>query len=112
MERVVAEYAAIGTAVEKLYAGYDDAQLALLTDYATRSAAVTQAITAGLRSADQAKGEYSDGLSAPLGVVSAGRLEIVGNFSKFRMRAASGMPELFRARFDRRAPGCVSRAGR
>lgn len=104
MERVAAEYAAVGAAVEDLYGGYDDAQLALLTDYAIRSAEVTQAITARLRSEGQATGEYSDGLSAPLGGVTAGRLEIVGNLSKFRMRAASGMPELFRARFDRRAP--------
>jgi DNA-binding MarR family transcriptional regulator len=104
MERVVAEYAAIGAAVEKLYAGYDDAQLALLTDYATRSAEATQAITARLRAVGQAGGEESDGLSAPLGAVTAGRLEIVGNLSKFRIRADGGMPELFRASFDRRAP--------
>jgi DNA-binding MarR family transcriptional regulator len=111
MERVAAEYAAIAAAVATLYAGYDEGQLALLTDYATRSAELTQAITARLRSEVEPPGEYTDGLSAPLGETTAGRLVLVGNLSRFRIRAASGMAELFRARFDRRTPRVVVHDG-
>ena len=50
MERVRTAYAAIGAGVQDLYATFDDAQLALLIDYAERSTEITRRITAELRS--------------------------------------------------------------
>jgi DNA-binding MarR family transcriptional regulator len=104
MERVRAAYAAVGSGVDELYAGFDDAQLALLADYAERSAEITRRITAEMRG-QEIPGVEADGeLSAPLGTATAGRLEIIASVARMRIGALAGMTDLYRASFDRRSP--------
>jgi DNA-binding MarR family transcriptional regulator len=105
MERVRAAYAAVGAGVQDLYAAFDDQQLALLVEYAERSAEITRRITGELRSAAGGSGEEVEGeLSAPLGGVTAGRLEVNASVSRLRIGSDAEMPDLYRATFDGRPP--------
>jgi len=105
MERVRAEFAAVGASAAELYASYDEAQLALLLDYSSRSSEATRRITQEIRAREHAAGEAVEGeLSAPLGEVTAGRLEVVASVSRLRIGSAAQMSDLFRASFDRRPP--------
>jgi DNA-binding MarR family transcriptional regulator len=105
MARVRAAYAAVGGAVQELYASFDDAALALLVDYAERSTEITRRITADIRRVERGPAGVSEGeLSAPLGDVPAGRLEINASVVRMRIGSDAGMPDLFRASFDGRPP--------
>jgi DNA-binding MarR family transcriptional regulator len=105
MERVRAAYAAVGSGVQEMYSGYDDAQLALIAEYAEASAELTRRITTEMRARDRSPGEQAQGeLSAPLGDVTAGRLEVNASVARLRIGTASGIPDLYRASFDRRPP--------
>jgi DNA-binding MarR family transcriptional regulator len=105
MERVRAAYAAVGSGAQEIYAGYGEAQLALLVDYSERSAELTRRLTAEMRAAAGRTGEsFADHLSAPLGGVTAGRLEVAASVSRLRIGADATMPDLYRALFEKRAP--------
>jgi DNA-binding MarR family transcriptional regulator len=112
MERVRAAYATVGSEVEELYAGYDDAQLAFLVDYTERNAEMTRRITTEMRVRDRGTaGEAEGSLSAPLGEVTSGRLEIVASVVRMRIDSDREMPDLYRASFERRAPRIRVSAG-
>jgi DNA-binding MarR family transcriptional regulator len=112
MERVRAAYAAVGSEVEDLYAGYDDAQLAFLVEYAERNAELTRRITTEMRLRDQGGARESEGrLSTPRGDVTSGRLEIVASVVRMRIDSNREMPDLYRASFERRAPRIRVSAG-
>ncbi len=112
MERVRAAYAAVGSEVEDLYAGYDDAQLAFLVEYAERNAELTRRITTEMRLRDQGGARESEGrLSTPRGDVTSGRLEIVASVVRMRICSDREMPDLYRASFERRAPRIRVNAG-
>ena len=112
MERVRAAFAAVGSGVQDLYAGYDDAQLRLLVDYAERNAEITRRIAGQMRATDPGPAPDAEGeLSAPLGDVTAGRLEITGNAANLRIRSGAGAALLYTATFERRAPRIRARGG-
>jgi DNA-binding MarR family transcriptional regulator len=112
MERVRAAFVAVGTSVQDLYAGYDDAQLRLLADYAERNAEISRRITTQLRAAAPVPDEAGDGeMSAPLGGATAGRLEIHGNAANLRIRSGAGAALLYTASFEKRAPRIRARGG-
>ncbi len=105
MEKVRAAFAAVGSGAQVMYSRYDDGQLALLIDYAERSAELTRGLTTEMRSTSGLAATDTEGpASAPLAGVSSGRLEIVANISRVRIGTASGMAELYRASFERRMP--------
>ncbi|MGA2284099.1 MAG: MarR family transcriptional regulator [Candidatus Dormibacteria bacterium] len=105
MERVRVAFDAVGAGVQEIYAGYDEAQLRLLVEHAERSAELTRRITAEMRTGERGAGEAVDGeLSAPLGRVTAGRLEIIASVARMRVGGDAGMPDLYRASFDRHPP--------
>ncbi len=105
MEKVRAAFAPVGAGAQEIYSSYDEAQLALLIDYAERSAELTRRITTEMRATSGSPAADPAGeASAPLGAVTAGRLEISANISRVRIGTASGMAELYRASFDRRMP--------
>jgi DNA-binding MarR family transcriptional regulator len=112
MERVRAAFVAVGTGVQDLYAGYDDAQLQFLVDYAERNAEITRRITGQLRATEPAPAPDAGGeLSTPLGDATAGRLEITGNAANLRIRSDAGAALLYEASFERRAPRIRARGG-
>src|ERR1039458_4333957 len=106
--RVVARLVPVGgvmSPVQDLYAGYDDAQLRLLVDYAERNAEITRRIAGQMRATDPGPAPDAEGeLSAPLGDVTSGRLEITGNAANLRIRSDAGAALLYTATFERRAP--------
>jgi DNA-binding MarR family transcriptional regulator len=105
MERVRAVCAAVGSGAEDLYGGYDEVQLALLIDHAERSAEMTRRLTSGMRASAGRSGEAVEGeMSAPLGDVTAGRLEVNASIAKLSICSAAAMPELYRASFDKHPP--------
>jgi len=105
MARVRAAYVAVGAAVQELYAGFDDAQIALLVEYAERSTEITRRITTELRSVERGTAGVREGeLSAPLGDVTAGRLEVNASVARMRIGSNAEMPDLYRASFDGRPP--------
>jgi len=105
MERVRAAYAAVGAEVAELFAGYDDAQLAFLVEYTEGNAEMTRRLTTEMRARTRGVAEESEGrLAAPLGDVSAGRLEVVASVVRMRIDSDAQMPDLYRASFERRAP--------
>src|ERR1035441_9608614 len=113
MERVRATFAAVGSGVQDLYAGYDDAQLQFLVDYAERNAEITRRITGQLRATEPAPVPDAGGeLSTPLADATAGRLEITGNAANLRIRSDAGAALLYTASFERRAPRIRARGGR
>jgi DNA-binding MarR family transcriptional regulator len=112
MERVRAAFVAVGTGVQDLYAGYDDAQLSLLAEYAERNVEITRRITAQLRAGAPVPDQAGEGeMSAPLGDATDGRLEISGNAAHLRIRTDAGTALLYRASFERRAPRIRVRGG-
>ena len=112
MERVRAAYAAVGSGVEDLYAGYDNAQLAFLVEHAERNAELTRRITTEMRLRDQGTARESEGrLSAPLGDLTSGHLEIVASVVRMRIDSDLQMSDLYRASFERRAPRIRVSAG-
>jgi DNA-binding MarR family transcriptional regulator len=104
MERVRAAYAAVAAATQELYSSYDEGQLALLVDYAQRSVEITRRLTTEMRSRSTAVGEGEGGAAAPLGAVSAGRLELSSTASNLGVRTDAEMPDLYRATFPKRMP--------
>jgi len=101
MERVREVYAGVGSEVEDLYAGYDDAQLAFLVDYTERNAEMTRRITTEMRANDRGTTAETEGrLSAPLGDVTpvASRWSPAwSDADRRRPRDARPVPGQFRA---------------
>jgi DNA-binding MarR family transcriptional regulator len=96
-----APYEPLVRALSDLLARYDDAELALLADFAARSTAATQEALADLRGATP---EPAGGaLSAPLGALTRARLILASGAAQTALRADPDLPDLFRAHFEGRA---------
>ncbi len=104
VERVRAAYTAVGAGAQEQYSRYDEAQLALLVDYAEQSAAMTRRLTTTMRSSGSAAPAAEGGGSAPLGDVRAGRLELQSSAANLRIGSDAAMPDLYQAHFERRMP--------
>lgn len=88
--------------LEELLSGYGEGELAAVLEFVRGSNAVTERETARMRAASQ--GEEGGEFATPLGSVESGRLVFANGASRLILRAASGMDELYRARFESPAP--------
>jgi DNA-binding MarR family transcriptional regulator len=95
-----APYAPLDRALADLLAGYSDAELAVLADFAARSTGATQEALAQLRSASP---ESADGArSVPLGASTRARLVLASGIAQSTLRADPDLGDLLRARFEGR----------
>lgn len=85
-----------------LLAAYDDRDLAVALDVLRKSNALTREETARIRATSEG-GEGGE-FSAPLGAAEQGRLVFANGAYRLALRAASGMDDLYRARFGGPAP--------
>jgi DNA-binding MarR family transcriptional regulator len=101
LERVEAIYP--GSREERafndLLSDYDDRDLALFLEVVHKSNAATREETARIRASSRG-GEFS----APMGSAESGRLVFANGASRLTLRAASGMDDLYHARFEGEAP--------
>ena len=97
-----------GALLEELVSEYDDRDLALLLGFMRKASAVTREQIALIRTAS--RGDEGDESSPPLGAVEAGQLVFNGAY-QLVLRAASGMDELYRARFEGTAPKVTADGG-
>ena len=113
MERVRSAFLAVGTGVQDLYAGYDDAQLGLLVDYTERNAEIARRVTAQMQAGASGPDEAGDGeMFWHRSGATTGRLEISGNAAHLRIRSDAGAALLYTATFERRAPRFRAPGGR
>jgi DNA-binding MarR family transcriptional regulator len=88
--------------LEALISGYDDRDLAVVLDLMRKSTAATREETARIRAASE--GDEGGVFATPLGSVKSGRLVFANGTYRLTLRAASGMDDLYRARFEGAAP--------
>jgi DNA-binding MarR family transcriptional regulator len=89
-------------ALDALVSEYDERDLALFLDLMRRSNDMTEEEIARIRAASA---EGDEGVSAAvLGSVGGGRLVFANGASRLTLRAASGMDDLYRARFEGTPP--------
>ena len=91
-----------GQEMEDLMAGYGDRDLALLLDFMRKANALTREEISRIRTAS--KGDEGGEFSAPLGPLESGRLVFANGTARLTLRAASGMDDLYQARFEGTAP--------
>ncbi len=87
---------------ENLIDSYDDEALAILLDFARKTDDLTREETARIRAASEADG--GDGLVAPLGSTTSGRLVFRNGAYRVGLRVESGIDDLYQARFESPAP--------
>jgi DNA-binding MarR family transcriptional regulator len=87
---------------ENLINSYDDQALAILLDFARKTDALTREETARIRAASE--GDGGDGLTAPLGSTTSGRLVFKNGAYRVALRADLGIDDLYQARFESPAP--------
>ena len=85
-------------ALDALVSEYDDRDLAVVLDLMRRSNAMTEREIARIRAGSQ--GDNDGEFATPLGSVESGRLKFANGAFRLTLRAASGMDDLYRARFD------------
>lgn len=96
----------------EMVADYTDEQLQLVLDFLGRGAAMFRDETVKLRAATSSKGTASPGdFSSPLGTLTHARLKFASGASQVSLRAHPGMPELYTAHFEGRAPTVKEEAG-
>jgi DNA-binding MarR family transcriptional regulator len=88
--------------LEELMSEYDDRDLALFLDLMRKSNARTREETARIRA--ESRGGEGGEFSAPLGSAQSGRVVFANGASRLAIRAASGMDDLYRARFEGPVP--------
>jgi DNA-binding MarR family transcriptional regulator len=88
--------------LEELMSDYDERDLALFLDLMRKTTAMTREETARIRAAS--KGGEGGEFSAPLGSAQSGRVVFANGASRLILRAASGMDDLYRARFEGPVP--------
>ena len=91
-----------GEEVDDLMSEYDDRDLALLLDFIRKSNATTREEIARIRAAS--KGDEGGAFATPLGSVKSGRLVFANGAARLTLRAASGLDDLYQARFEGPAP--------
>ena len=89
-------------ALDALVSEYDERELALFLDLMRRSNDMTEEEIARIRAASE--GDEEGEFSIPLGSAEGGRLVFANGASRLILRAASGMDDLYRARFEGTAP--------
>lgn len=87
---------------DHLIDSYDDQALAILLDFARKTDALTRDETARIRAASA--GDGGDGLAAPLGSTTSGRLVFTTGAYRVAIRADPAMDDLYQARFDSPTP--------
>ena len=95
-------FASQGRVLEELMSEYEERDLALFLDLMRKANAMTREETARIRVASRggAGGEFS----APLGLAQSGRVVFANGASRLVIRAASGMDDLYWARFEGPVP--------
>lgn len=98
-----------GQALDTLFAGYDDRDLAVVLDFTRKSNVMTEQVTARIRAASEGhdRGEFA----TPLGAVESGRLVFANGVYRLTLRAGAGMDDLYRARFEGLTPKVVAEDG-
>jgi DNA-binding MarR family transcriptional regulator len=102
LERAAGFLGSQNRVLEELMSDYDERDLALFLDLMRKSNAMTREETARIRAASEG-GEGGE-FSAPLGSAQSGRVVFANGASRLTLRAASGMDDLYRARFDGPVP--------
>ncbi len=103
LERVGAGFFGSQDAVtDTLLADFDDEQLAILLKFMRKANVMTREGIGKLRSST--RGETPGEFTTPLGAVERGRLVFANGVSRLTVRAASGMDDLYRARFEGTQP--------
>jgi len=102
-------FASQGRVLGELMSEYDDRYLAVFLDLMRKSNAMTREETARIRAAS--RGGEGGEFSAPLGSAQRGRVVFANGASHLTLRAASGMDDLYRARFEGAAPKAKVEAG-
>ena len=95
---------------DHLINSYDDQALAILLDFARKTDALTREETARIRGASE--GVSGDGLVAPLGSTTSGRLVFTNGAYRIAIRADPGIDDLYQARFESPAPTFTVQRGR
>jgi DNA-binding MarR family transcriptional regulator len=85
-------------AVDTLVSEYEDRDLAVVLDLMRSSNAMTEREIARIRAGSQ--GDSDGEFATPLGSVESGRLKFANGAFRLTLRAASGMDDLYRARFE------------
>ena len=107
--------ASLERASEEEVGRYTAEQLALINDFLSRMADLTQAEAARLRTSPEGDASEPIGPSehaAPLGGISAARLTFRSGAQDLRLRAGRAAVDLYRARFDGATPQVRVRGGR
>lgn len=104
MEMVAPLFASLAAAIAELNGRYSDGELALIHDYATRSAAILEQEAARLQVAEQAGSSETQRFDAPLGEARDGRLVFASAAVATTIRGRKLGDQLFRAQFSRRIP--------
>jgi DNA-binding MarR family transcriptional regulator len=89
-------------ALDALVSEYDERDLAVIVDFMQKSSALTEEEIARIRAASE--GDEEGVFATPLGSLESGRLVFANGASRLTLRAASGMEDLYRARFEGTAP--------
>ena len=102
LERAAGSLGSQDRVLEELMSEYDDRDLALFLDLVRKANAITREEIARIRAASIG-GEGGE-FSAPLGSARSGRVVFANGASRLAIRAASGMDDLYRARFEGLVP--------
>lgn len=98
----------LGIAWNEVVSGYDDEQIASLLKVLERGAAQTREEIVRLRSAPEGE---EGAVSAPLGDLPSGELVVIGAPRLVVRAGATGMADLYQARFEGVAPDVKTKAG-
>lgn len=96
--------------LEDFMSGYDDRDLSVVLEFMQKSNAATREEIGRIRGASRGDGGGGE-FSAPLGSVGSGRLVFANGASRLALRAAPGMDELYRARFEGNPPKVEAKDG-
>src|SRR5215204_5205209 len=102
VERAAGSLGSQDRVLEELMSDYEERDLALFVDLMRKANAMTREETARIRAAS--KGGEGGEFSAPLGSAQSGRVMFANGASRLTLRAASGMDDLYRARFEGPVP--------
>jgi DNA-binding MarR family transcriptional regulator len=99
---------AIGQRWSEVAGQYDDAQIALLSEFIRRANAVSRAEILRLR---EGPGDTASPFAAPLGDLTSGQLSVSSGSARLTLRADAAIAELYQARFEGSPPEVRVRDG-
>lgn len=97
-------YTSLARAMAELNNRYSDNELALILDYATRSAAILESEAAKLQTAGEERSGEAQRFDAPLGEARDGRLIFASGAAGVTLRGGKLGAQLYRAHFSRHIP--------